>query len=178
MTNPDVSSRSQDGSGSPALALESLAGFVAALSAARAAPGAGAAGAVALALAAGCASKAFRISAGHHHVGGKTGADALVDAAAAASEVAATALEGAQRDGEDFRAWLGARTSAAVKVLEDDASVVLKAAERLEALIKQHRSEVIASLSGDLAAAEALLGAFRAITCGNLAELTASGDEA
>lgn len=142
-----------------------LVDFISGLGSTAQTPGAGAAGAVALALGAGCAAKAFGISARH------TKDDALDTAAERARAIASLALEGAQRDASDFRAWLKTHDRAADDALEADAGILFALASELEALITRGRPRVIPSLSADLDAALNLLRVCIDIERRNLADL-------
>jgi formiminotetrahydrofolate cyclodeaminase len=146
---------------------QALAEFVDRLASHEPAPGSGAAGAVALALAAACAAKAFSIS--HRH----NAAPELSAAAERASLVATIALEGAQRDGDDFRAWLKTHSAVAVRRLEEDANVLAALCAELEELIRDLTPRVADSLISDLASARDLARAFAAIEERNRSELQA-----
>lgn len=149
----------------PNLSHQALAEFVANLASQEPTPGSGAAGAVALALAAGCAAKAFAIS--HRH-----SAAPELDAAAERARVIATiALEGAQRDSADFRAWLRTHEAGAVIRLEENANVLASLCAELERLVRDHTSRVVSSLLADIASAQDLARAFAAIEERNRSEL-------
>lgn len=149
----------------PTISRQTLADFVRSLASTAPAPGAGAAGAVTLALAAGCAAKAFAISHRHNNDSG------LERAAHRACAIATIALEGAQRDGDDFRAWLRSHADSAVKALEQDARILLSLSEDLEKLIASHRGQVVHSLESDILSALDLVAAFNTIETRNAAEL-------
>jgi hypothetical protein len=149
----------------PKVSRQALADFVTNLASQEPAPGSGAAGAVALALAAGCAAKAFAIS--HRH----NGAPELNAAAERAGAIAAIALEGAQRDGDDFRAWLKTHAAGAAHRLEEDAHVLASLCAELEQLVSDHTARVTGSLQADLASARDLARAFAAIEARNRSEL-------
>jgi formiminotetrahydrofolate cyclodeaminase len=144
---------------------QTLTDFVRDLAATSPAPGSGAAGAIALALAAGCAAKAFAIS--HLH----NGHPALQAAADRARTISNSALQGAQRDGDDFQALLKTHAPSAASSLEQGAAVLFSLAAELDDLITQHTTDVIPSLLPDLASAKDLSAAFRAIEARNEAEL-------
>jgi formiminotetrahydrofolate cyclodeaminase len=149
----------------PNLSRQVLADFVASLGSQEPTPGSGAAGAVALALAAACAAKAFSISQRHNS------APELGAAAERARMIATIALEGAQRDGDDFRAWLRTHSAVAVIRLEENASVLASLCAELEQLIREHTRHVAHSLMADLASAQDLARAFTAIEERNTREL-------
>jgi hypothetical protein len=142
-----------------------LVDFVSGLSSTASTPGAGAAGALALALGAACAAKAFAISARH------TADKALEASAERARTIAALALEGAQRDAADFRAWLKVHDCEAGARLQADAGILFVLADELEALIAEGRLRTIPSLCADLDAALTLLRAGADIEKRNLADL-------
>jgi hypothetical protein len=144
---------------------QALADFVASLASHEPTPGSGAAGAVALALAAGCAAKAFSIS--HRH----SGASELNAAAERARLIATIALEGAQRDAADFRAWLKTHAAVAAIRLEENANVLASLCAELEHLVSNHSSGVVESLTADIASAQDLARAFAAIEERNRSEL-------
>jgi hypothetical protein len=148
-----------------AVSTQTLSLFVSELASTAVSPGSGAAAALALALAAGCAAKAFAISQRHN------ASAALREAADRARAIATVALEGAQRDADDFRAWLKAQTSSAVRSLENDTHLLLEMASELEQLISEHRNDVIDPLISDLAAAADFVAAFKAIETRNWGEL-------
>ncbi len=141
---------------------ETLANFVRALASAKPAPASGAAAAVALALAAGCAAKAFSVSLRH------VPHPQLSLAAQRATAIAEMALEGAQRDGDDFRAWLHLHAPDAVRALEDDARILFHMACELEELLSRQQSNVMDSLVPDIASARDFLAAFKAVEARNL----------
>jgi hypothetical protein len=147
---------------------QTLADFVNRLGSTAIAPGSGAAGAVALALAAGCVAKAFAISYRH------TNASGLREAADHARSLAAIALEGAQRDGDDFRRWLQSHSAPAAEALRQDARKLLCLSSVLQELIATHRPAVIPSLAADLCAALDFIAAFEAIETRNSGELPAN----
>lgn len=147
------------------LAQQTLTDFVSRLGSAEPSPGSGGAGAVALALAAGCAAKAFAISYQHNK---SAGLDKATDRARA---IAAIALEGAQRDGDDFRAWLRSQTASTAAALEEDARALFHLSGELERLLTDNRTHVISSLEADVLAAWDLIGAFKAIEARNAAAL-------
>jgi formiminotetrahydrofolate cyclodeaminase len=142
-----------------------LIDFISGLGSVAPAPGAGAAGAIALSLGAACAAKAFAISGRH------TGERALNDAAERARAIAAIALEGAQRDATDFRAWLKSHDPGNDAALKTDASILFAVASELVTLIADKRPLTIPSLSADLDAALRLVQACVDIERQNLAEL-------
>jgi Formiminotransferase-cyclodeaminase len=147
------------------VSVQSLADFITNLGSTDPSPGSGAAAAVALALAAACTAKAFAVS--HRHKSSVV----LEAAAARARAVATIALEGAQRDGEDFRVWLRSHSQESVVALEQDAGLLLSLSSELERMAADHRSEVTASLLADLSAAARLIETFRAIEIFNNAQL-------
>jgi formiminotetrahydrofolate cyclodeaminase len=149
----------------PAVSGQNLADFVNRLASTATAPGSGAAGAVALALAAGCAAKAFAISYRH------TSAPGLEEAADRARSVATIALEGAQRDGDDFRQWLESHSAPAVEALRQDARSLFSLSSVLKKLIVANRPAVIPTVRADLVAALSLIAAFDAIETQNEGEL-------
>lgn len=142
-----------------------VADFVSMLGSGRPTPGSGAAAAIVLALAAACAAKAFTISVRH------TGNSALDAAADRARSIAAIALEGAQRDADDFRAWLASHDGETGKALRDDSRSLFDVAEELRDLITRNEAGVYASLRPDIAAARDLVHAFTAIERRNLETL-------
>jgi len=146
---------------------QTLSDFVSGLGSTASAPGSGAAGAVALALAAACAAKAFTISHRHNNIA------ELARAADRARTVSVIALEGAQRDSDDFHAWLRAHTASAVKALEQNARILFSLSSELEQLIGEHRDQVIHSLEADILSALDLIQAFTAIETRNTRELNA-----
>ena len=81
------------------------------------------------------------------------------------------ALEGAQRDADDFRGWLKTHDQRSGAALEADATALFALAAELEALIADRRAQTIASLTSDLDAAQKLLRASVDIERRNLAEL-------
>ena len=142
-----------------------LSEFVTRLGSVAPTPGSGAAAAVALALAAACAAKAFAISVRH-------AANPKLDAAADhARSIAAIAMEGAQRDADDFRDWLASHDSQTVKALRDDARALFALASQLMKLIVDNEAMVVASLRADTDAARDLANAFMAIERRNLGTL-------
>jgi formiminotetrahydrofolate cyclodeaminase len=144
-----------------------LKSFIRALGEDTPAPGAGAAGGVALGMAAACAAKAFAISARR-----LDGDAELSQAAEKAREIALMALGGADWDAQDYPALLKADNKAAAKqTLEQDGEAQLFLGKALEALLQSEEERVIPMLDGDLAAARALLAAFRTIGRGNLRDL-------
>jgi hypothetical protein len=147
------------------LSRQALADFVTSLASPEPTPGSGAAGAVALALAAGCAAKAFAISERHN------GAQELSAAAERARTIATIALEGAQRDAADFRAWLKTHAAVAVLRLEENANVLASLCEELDHLVRDHGARVTDSLMADIASAQDLAKAFTAIEERNRSEL-------
>ena len=149
----------------PDVSRQVLADFVANLASQEPSPGSGAAAAVALALAAGCAAKAFAIS--HRH----KAAPQLDAAAKRAVGIAAIALESAQRDGDDFRAWLKTHSAAAADRLQEDSRALCSLSAELERLVQDHTPHVIESLFADLAAARDLLKSFVAIENRNWSQL-------
>jgi hypothetical protein len=137
--------------------------FVKALGSDDVTPGCGAAGALTLALAAGCAAKAFALSARHNHI------ERLSKAAAESRAVALIALEGARRDARDFREWLKSHASTtSAEALNRDAQILFGVAGALEQLISANQHDVIGTLAPDIAAAKDLLVAFNAIEVRNL----------
>jgi hypothetical protein len=152
----------------PDVSSQPVGAFVEALGSTAPAPGAGAAGALALALAAGCAAKAFALSARH------TGEPALTAAAERARDIARVAIAGAARDEADFRKLLHARDDsyAQSRVLRFDGEALLALAADLRHLLEAHGTGVIPSLAADLGAALALTRAFEDIQRRNLAELS------
>jgi formiminotetrahydrofolate cyclodeaminase len=149
----------------PNLPRQALADFVASLASEEPTPGSGAAGAVALALAAACAAKAFAIS--HRH----NGAPQLNAAAARARTIATIALEGAQRDSADFRAWLKTHEAIAAIRLEENANVLAALCAQLDQLMRDHAARVTDALIADIASAQDLARAFTAIEERNRSEL-------
>jgi Formiminotransferase-cyclodeaminase len=149
----------------PAVSSQYLADFVNRLASTATAPGSGAAGAIALALAAGCAAKAFAISYRH------TNAPGLEEAADQARSLATIALEGAQRDGDDFRQWLESHSAPAVEALRQDARALFRLSSVLQKLIVANRAAVIPTVRADLVAATSLIAAFEAIETQNEGEL-------
>jgi Formiminotransferase-cyclodeaminase len=149
----------------PAVSSQNLADFVNRLASTATAPGSGAAGAIALALAAGCAAKAFAISYRH------TSAPGLEEAADQARSLATIALEGAQRDGDDFRQWLGSHSAPAVEALRQDARALFRLSSVLQELIVANAAAVIPTVRADLVAATSLIAAFEAIETQNEGEL-------
>jgi formiminotetrahydrofolate cyclodeaminase len=161
-------SRSEQTRSDQRLSDQTLADFVNRLGSTAIAPGSGAAGAVALALAAGCLAKAFVISYRH------TNASGLREAADHARSLATIALEGAQRDGDDFRRWLQSHSVPAAEALLQDARKLLCLSSVLQELIATHRPAVIPSLAADLGAALDFIAAFEAIETRNSGELPAN----
>jgi hypothetical protein len=151
-----------------AVSSQSLSDFVNRLSSTAIAPGSGAAGAVALALAAGCVAKAFAISYRH------TSASGLREAADHARSLATIALEGAQRDGDDFRRWLESHSAPAAEALRQDARKLFCLSSVLQELIATYRAAVIPSLTADVRAAMDFIAAFEAIETRNDIELPAN----
>ena len=147
------------------VAKQTLSNFVADLASTAPAPGSGAAGAVALALAAGCVAKAFAIS--HLHNKGSV----LNTAADRARSISNRALEGAQRDGDDFRALLKTHAPNAASHLEPGADLLFSLFAELDELITEHAANVLTSLLPDLDAAKDLAAAFEAIEARNQKEL-------
>ena len=145
----------------PTISRQTLTDFANGLASATPSPGSGAAGAVALALAAGCAAKAFSISNRHRTD------NSLERATDRARVISAIALEAAQRDGDDFRAWLRSHTASAVAALQEDARALFSLSCELEQLLNDNRGNVIASLEPDLLSAWDLIGAFKAIESRN-----------
>ena len=141
-----------------------LIDFVSGLGSVAPTPGAGAAGAVTLALGAACAAKAFAISARHAQD------PVLAEVADKAREIALLALAEADWDAEDYPAVLH-REPGAEAALRRDGETALTLADALAVLIEAQASRVIPTLSGDLAAARALLAAFESIGRENLREL-------
>lgn len=143
-----------------------LSSFVEALGSRAPAPGAGAAAGVALALAAGCAAKAFSISAHRRD-------DPLLeDAADRARRLARSALKGAQRDAEEFRALLHAPGDPGhSQALREEGEALMLLAGALKRMLDAHAPSVEAVMAGDLAAARALITAFERIQLGNLGAL-------
>jgi hypothetical protein len=138
--------------------------FVKALGSEEISPGCGAAGALTLALAAGCAAKAFALSARHYHI------ERLSKAATESRVIALIALEGARRDSRDFREWLKSHASkASAEALDRDAQILFRVAAALEALISANGRDVIETLASDIAAAKDLLAAFNVIEVRNRA---------
>jgi hypothetical protein len=138
--------------------------FVKALGSEAIAPGCGAAGALTLALAAGCAAKAFALSARHNHI------ERLSKAATESRIIALIALEGARRDSRDFREWLMSHASkASAEALDRDAQILFGVARALEVLVSANGQDVIETLAPDIAAAKDLLAAFNAIEVRNRA---------
>lgn len=152
-----------------AISRQTLTDFVTGLGAATPSPGCGAAGAVALALAAGCAAKAFAIS--HKHAENSP----LEQVLEQTRSIATIALEAAQRDGEDFRAWLRSQTASAVAALEEDARILFSLSRELERLLADHQGEVIASLEPDIRSAWDLIAASRAIEARNRDAISRGG---
>jgi formiminotetrahydrofolate cyclodeaminase len=143
-----------------------LEGFIAALGSADPAPGAGAAAGVCLALAAGCAAKAFAISARH------AGGPALEEAAAQARRLADAALAGARRDAEDFPALLQAGDDrSAADAVRRDGEALLALGDQLQALLSRYGPATDPVMAGDIGAAAGLLRAAANIQRANLAEL-------
>jgi formiminotetrahydrofolate cyclodeaminase len=142
-----------------------LINFISGLGSGAPTPGAGAACAVTLALSAACAAKAFAISARHSKE------SALDEAAARARAIASMALEGAQRDAADFRAWLKTHDQRAGAALQADATALFALAGELRTLIADWRPRTIAALTSDLDAADKLLRASIDIERRNLADL-------
>lgn len=142
---------------------QSLSDFIDALAADRPAPGAGAAAALCLALAAGCAAKAFRISARHRD--GDAGLTAAADRALA---LARAALDGAERDAVDFTALLH-RGPDAEQALKTDGEAALSLADQIRDLVRAHA--VIEMMAGDHMAALALCEAAERVERRNLSEL-------
>jgi hypothetical protein len=148
----------------PTISRQTLADFASGLGSATPSPGSGAAGAVALALAAGCAAKAFSISNRHN---GDINLERATDRARVISIVA---LEAAQRDGDDFRAWLLSHTASTVAALQEDARVLFSLSRELEQLLTDNQGNVIASLEPDVLSAWDLIAAFKAIEARNAAQ--------
>jgi Formiminotransferase-cyclodeaminase len=144
---------------------EALPDFVRDLASTKIAPGSGAAAAIVLGLAASCAAKAFAISARHC-------TQACLDTVAdQAREIAMAALQGAQRDAEDFGAWVRGRAATAAAALEDDARILFRISCELEKIIDTNRKYVFETLSADIAAAQDFVSAFKAVECRNIDEL-------
>ena len=147
------------------LSQETLANFIKDLASAKPAPASGAAGAVTLALAAGCAAKAFSVTLRH------TAHPQLSLAAQRAAAIAELALEGAQRDGDDFREWLHLHAPDTVRALEDDARVLFHVACELDQMLSTHDANVLETLVPDIASARDFLAAFKAVEVRNLSLL-------
>jgi hypothetical protein len=147
---------------------QTLCGFLDSLAAPGPTAGAGAAAAVALAMAAACAAKAMGLAAKQSQDD-----EALGKAVERARWMASIALEGAQRDADDFRAWLKNGAPAQAEVLWEEGRALLGLADELSALIGAAKDRVPAAFAGDLSAAEALIEAFAAIQARNLDELAA-----
>jgi hypothetical protein len=146
---------------------EALPDFVRDLASTKMAPGSGASAAIVLGLAASCAAKAFAISARHC-------TEACLDTVAdQAREIAMVALQGAQRDAEDFTAWVRSRAATAVVALEDDANTLFRVSCELEKIIATNRKYVIDALSADIAAAYDFVSTFKAVESRNIGELRA-----
>jgi hypothetical protein len=165
MRNPPSSDGAAD---STSVAGLTVIEFITRLGETAPAPGSGAAGAVALALAASCAAKAFAISQRHNQI------EALVAATIRARELAGTALEGAEHEGDDFRRWLKFHSAATAAALDEDTRGLCCLSAALRGLILSHRRDVIPSLAADLDAALELARSFDAIAKANTMELHAS----
>jgi hypothetical protein len=145
---------------------QTLRGFLESLAAPGPTAGAGAAGAVALAMAAACAAKALGLAAKHAGDDGD-----LSKGAERAWRLAGIALEGAQRDADDFRVWLKSGAQSDAEALWQEGRALLHLAEEVEALVVAGRSRVAPAYAGDLEAAGDLISAFAAIQARNLEEL-------
>jgi hypothetical protein len=165
MTSLQTGPADPDAAGEAPFSHRTLADFVQDLASTKVAPGSGAAAAVVLALAAGCAAKAFAISERHRPDA------ALAQAAERALAITRLALDGAQRDGDDFRAWLRSHASEDTEALDQDADLMCHAGRALEYLLAQHRPSVSEVMAPDIAAAEDFLRAFRATEDRNRAGL-------
>jgi len=144
----------------------SLTDFVERVASTAPAPGAGAAGAVALALAAACVAKAFAISARH-----ADDPEDLVSAAAQAGALSRRALEGAQRDAQDYEALIHDKGASGPKArLRRDGEGLLALSDEVRRLAAAYGRKVAPVMAGDLSAAEALLAASDLIHRSNLAE--------
>jgi formiminotransferase-cyclodeaminase len=130
------------------------------------APGAGGAGAVALALAAACAGKAVSISLAH------SPDDAELQAARATfAQIANLALSDADRDAEAFAAFIRKRDPAAVNRLIYEGEQVARLIAALSEAIALVESRIRPNMTGDVAAARALLVAAHSIQRRNEAEV-------
>jgi hypothetical protein len=148
-----------------------LTHFTSALASTRPSPGAGAAGAVALALAASCAAKAASLSARHHPED-----PALDEAHRALLALVTQALDEAAEDASAFEAMIKGADDATER-LEAGGHRVLRLAEKIDAICIALQGRVIATMTGDLVAAAALLHAGRRVQQRNLAEVAAPTPE-
>jgi hypothetical protein len=137
---------------------EALPDFVRDLASTKIAPGCGAAAAIVLGLAASCAAKAFAINARHCT---ETCLDTVADQA---REIAMVDLQGAQRDAENFTAWVRSRAAT-------NANTLFRISCELEKLIDTNRKYVIQALNADIEAAYDFVSAFKAVECRNIGEL-------
>lgn len=101
-----------------------------------------------------------------------TSTPVLRQAADQARPLAAIALEGAQRDGDDFRRWLESHSAPAAQALREDARKLFCLSSVLQELIATHRDAVIPVLTPDLGAAVDFIAAFAAIETRNDGGLT------
>ncbi len=147
----------------PSLTVEHL---VERISSTDVAPGAGGAGAVALALAAACAGKAVGISLEHSPDDAQ-----LQDARAAFAQIANLALTDADGDAAAFAAFIRKRDPAAVNRLIHEGEHVAGLIAALAEGIALVESRIRPNLTGDVAAARALLDAPRCIQRRNEAEV-------
>lgn len=148
-----------------------LTQFTSALASTRPSPGAGAAGAVALALAASCAAKAASLSARHHPED-----PALEEAHRALLLLVGGALDEAAEDARAFEALIKGDETATER-LEAGGHRMLRLAEKIDAICIALQGRVIATMTGDLVAAAALLHAGRRVQKRNLAEVVAPTPE-
>jgi hypothetical protein len=137
--------------------------LLAQMSAANPSPGSGAAAALALGMAGACVAKALALSALH------SGDGQLAGGADQARILTMMALEAAQRDGDDFRAWLKDHSAKSLVDLAQDADAIEDVAARLLSLLLANKDAVPSHLRPDLDAALDLISASEAIVKRNLA---------
>jgi hypothetical protein len=152
----------------PQLADLTVAEFVEAVGKDQPAPGCGGAAALGLALAAACARKVLAISARRHG-----GVASLAEAAERCRIIAEAALQGAQRDADNFRALLAAagREDGPASRLEGDAQVLIGLAAELRQMLEDYADGIAPNVEADAAAALTLIEAFERIEMRNVLEL-------
>jgi hypothetical protein len=146
--------------------------LIAAISGKGLAPGAGAAGAVTLALAVACAAKAASITLKHHPEDPD-----LTRSLDTLGRLAGFALEGADQDAEAFSTFIKEHTLGAVTDLLHVGDRTLHLIDVLSITVDSLDARVDASMTGDLAAARALMAAARTISVSNSAQAEAEKAE-